>query len=96
MPPPDGHLIKDAGIAFFPESGKLYRVPPLAVDALCAWLAGTGPLPPEGAAMAPRRVRKRGRARRGFPTLRLTGTMCGIWARPDPGPSAAIPSPRLI
>lgn len=52
MPPPDGHLIKDAGIAFFPESGKLYRVPPLAVDALCAWLAGTGHLPPEGAAMA--------------------------------------------
>lgn len=48
----DCHLIEEAGVAFFPESGKLYAVAPEAAGRLRAWLGGTGPLPPEAARMA--------------------------------------------
>lgn len=52
MPPRDGHLIGRTGIVFFPESGKLYRVPAQAVDTVRAWLEADGPLPPAAEAMA--------------------------------------------
>lgn len=51
MQRPDCHLIEGVGVAFFPESGKLYGVPAEATVPLRAWLDGTGPLPPEAEAM---------------------------------------------
>lgn len=47
----DCHVIDRAGVAFFPESGKLYAVPPEAAGRLRAWLADAGPLPAEAEAM---------------------------------------------
>ncbi len=47
----DCHVIGEAGIVFFPESGKLYSVPAEIAGRLRAWLDGSGPLPPEAEPM---------------------------------------------
>ena len=45
----DGHVIGGQGIAYFPESGKLYALPPETAAGLADWLAGRGE-PPAAAA----------------------------------------------
>ncbi|MCB4362075.1 radical SAM/SPASM domain-containing protein [Quatrionicoccus australiensis] len=48
---PDCHVIVEAGIVYFPESGKFYAVPQGIGERLKSWLAGHGEVPPEAAAM---------------------------------------------
>jgi uncharacterized protein len=57
----DGHVIGGHGIAYFPESGKLYALPPETAAGLADWLAGRGE-PPAGAAALLDAERARGRA----------------------------------
>lgn len=48
---PDFHVIADAGIVYFPESGKFYSVPKPIGERLKSWQDGEGEPPPETAAV---------------------------------------------